>query len=166
MADDSAESVSSCPSTDEHVEPGTVPTWFQQGRYAFARDGSKKKPIELDESDLRERFIRGSGPGGQAINKLSTNVELTHLPTGTRITCQATRSRAQNREIARRQMSQRLEWLIKKAWAPSSTKSTSRALAPSVVQSKWDKERKKKQNKRKKQKRRAHQEEAPSTPSS
>ena len=70
-------------------------------------------PIDLDERDIRERFIRGSGPGGQAINKLSTNVELVHIPTSTRITCQLTRSRAQNRVLARRQLSQRLEWLIK-----------------------------------------------------
>ena len=61
---------------------GTVPAWFSAGHYAFATDGSKKRPIILDERDLQERFIRGSGPGGQAINKLSTNVELVHiLPT-------------------------------------------------------------------------------------
>lgn len=138
------------------VPPGTLPDWFQAGAYEFARDGSKKRPITLDESDLRERFIRGRGPGGQAINKLSTNVELVHEPTGTRITCQATRSRAQNREIARRQMSQRLEWLIKQAWGPvRGGAQVPRELAPSVLQSQWDKARKRKQNKRKKQRRAA-----------
>lgn len=110
-------------------------------------------PIVLDESDLTERFIRGSGPGGQAINKLATNVDLLHTPTGTRLTCQATRSREQNRVIARRTLSQRLEWLIKKDWAPTAP-SSSRAMAPSVLQSKWDKERAKKRNKKKKQRRR------------
>lgn len=136
------------------VPPGTVPDWFTAGTYAFAPDGSKKRPIVLDESDLQERFIRGTGPGGQAINKLSTNVELIHVPTHTRITCQATRSRAQNREIARRLMSQRLEFMIKQTWAhtASSARSKERHLAPSVWQSKWDKQRKRKQNKKKKQK--------------
>lgn len=122
----------------------------------------KKMPIELDERDIRERFIRGSGPGGQAINKLSTNVELVHIPTSTRITCQLTRSRAQNRELARRQLSQRLEWLIKQNWshvsAQQGTKPVSRELSPSVIQSNWDKARKRKQNKRKKQRRRASNE--------
>lgn len=111
-------------------------------------------PIVLDENDITERFIRGSGPGGQAINKLATNVELTHIPTGTRITCQPTRSREQNRVAARRTLSQRLEWLIKKDWARTSP-SAPRAFAPSVIQSKWDKERRRKQNKKKKQRRRA-----------
>lgn len=136
------------------VPPGTLPPWFTEGAYEFAPDGSKKMPVVLDESHLTERFIRGSGPGGQAINKLATNVELIHIPTTVRITCQATRSREQNRVIARRLLSQRLEWLVKKDWART-PQSASRALAPSVLQSKWDKERRKKQNKKKKQRRRA-----------
>lgn len=136
------------------VAPGTLPDWFTAGSYTFAPDNSKKMPIVLDEADLAERFIRGSGPGGQAINKLATNVELTHKPTGLRITSQPTRSREQNRLAARRTLSQRLEWLIKKDWAPTSP-AASRALAPSVIQSKWDKERRRKQNKKKKQRRRA-----------
>lgn len=129
------------------VAPGTVPAWFTAGAYAWATDGSKKRPLHLDERDLRERFIRGSGPGGQAINKLSTNVELVHVPTHTRITCQHTRSREQNREIARRLMSQRLEWLIKQSWRGAAHRS--------VLASKWDKARQRKHTKRKKQRRRA-----------
>lgn len=153
---DEAETTTDTRAEPVRVPPGTLPDWFTQGAYEFARDHSKKRPITLDESDLRERFIRGRGPGGQAINKLSTNVELVHEPTGTRITCQATRSRAQNREIARRLLSQRLEWLIKQAWGPvRGGAHVPRALAPSVLQSKWDKARKRKQTKRKKQQRRA-----------
>ena len=119
------------------------PAWFSAGHYAFATDGSKKRPIILDERDLQERFIRGSGPGGQAINKLSTNVELVHIPTHTRVTCQHTRSRQQNREIARRLMSQRLEWLIKQSWHPRA--------GVSVLQARIDKIRQRKYHKRKKQ---------------
>lgn len=125
------------------VPAGTVPAWFSAGHYAFATDGSKKRPIILDERDLQERFIRGSGPGGQAINKLSTNVELVHIPTHTRVTCQHTRSRQQNREIARRLMSQRLEWLIKQSWHPRA--------GVSVLQARIDKIRQRKYHKRKKQ---------------
>ncbi|WFC97075.1 hypothetical protein MBRA1_003740 [Malassezia brasiliensis] len=136
------------------VAPGTVPAWFARGAYAFAPDNSKKMPIVLDERDLEERFIRGSGPGGQAINKLATNVELVHTPTGVRITSQPTRSREQNRVAARRTLSQRLEWLIKKDWAPT-PRAASRALAPSVLASQWDKARRRKANKKKKQRRRA-----------
>ncbi|WFD07472.1 hypothetical protein MVES1_002838 [Malassezia vespertilionis] len=133
------------------VPAGTFPPWFTDA-YSFARDGSKKMPITLCETDLQERFIRGSGPGGQAINKLATNVELVHLPTGTRITCQATRSRPQNREIARRLMSQKLEYLIKKDWAFFGAGNA--MYSPSVLQSKWDKARRKKRNRQKKQRRR------------
>jgi hypothetical protein len=44
----------------------------------------------------------GSGPGGQAINKTSSSVSLIHRPTGIRVQCQATRSREDNRRIARK----------------------------------------------------------------
>ena len=36
----------------------------------------------LNEEELEERFVRGSGPGGQSVNKTSNNVILKHLPTG------------------------------------------------------------------------------------
>lgn len=88
------------------------PDWFVQGAYRRNPTKSKKEPLLLDESHLEESFIRGSGPGGQAINKLSTCVQLKHTPTGTVIRCQDTRSRPQNREHARRRMSKELERLV------------------------------------------------------
>lgn len=54
------------------------------------------------ESDLDEKFIRGSGAGGQKINKTSSCVQLMHLPTGTEVRCQVSRSQAMNRFFARR----------------------------------------------------------------
>ncbi|MEM9281254.1 MAG: peptide chain release factor-like protein [Verrucomicrobiota bacterium] len=53
------------------------------------------------EEDLEERFVLGSGKGGQKINKTSSCVYLKHLPTGIEVSCQDTRSREKNREIAR-----------------------------------------------------------------
>ncbi|SNX86651.1 uncharacterized protein MEPE_05360 [Melanopsichium pennsylvanicum] len=118
-----------------------LPEWFTAGTYTL-QPGSRKYPLTLDEQDLAEKFIRGSGPGGQAINKLSTNVQLTHLPTGIKLTCQETRSRDRNRELARRRMSLTLEKLVRGE------------AGGSRIDRKIEKERKKKMNKKKKQKKR------------
>jgi hypothetical protein len=72
---------------------GTLPTWYLEGKYTRNPSKSKKEPLLLDASHLTETFIRGSGPGGQAINKLSTCVQIKHAPTGLVIRCQETRSR-------------------------------------------------------------------------
>ena len=58
--------------------------------------------LGIAESDLEEQFIRGSGPGGQKINKTSICVRLTHRPSGLEVRCQASRSQAMNRFLARR----------------------------------------------------------------
>jgi peptide chain release factor len=54
--------------------------------------------VRLD--DVEERFVRGSGPGGQKINKTSSTVWLRHDPTGVEVRCQRERSQAANRELA------------------------------------------------------------------
>jgi len=51
----------------------------------------------------------GRGPGGQAINKTNSSVSLIHIPTGIRVQSQPTRSRAQNRIIARQILKERLD---------------------------------------------------------
>ena len=61
------------------------------------------------ESDLRETFIRSSGPGGQKVNKTSSCVFLVHLPTGLSVKCQQERSQALNRFLARRILLDRIE---------------------------------------------------------
>ena len=58
-------------------------------------------PIILNENDLLEEFVRGSGPGGQSINKSMNRVRLTHTPTGMTVTCQDQRDLTSNRKIAR-----------------------------------------------------------------
>lgn len=67
------------------------------------------------ESDLEEEFIRGSGAGGQKINKTSVVVQLKHLPTGLMVRCQESRSQAFNRFMARRLLVEKLEERILKA---------------------------------------------------
>jgi protein subunit release factor B/uncharacterized protein (UPF0248 family) len=65
--------------------------------------------VELMEEDLEETFVRGSGPGGQKINKTSNRVVLIHKPTRLRVECQDTRSLQQNRKIARKRMKDKLD---------------------------------------------------------
>lgn len=65
--------------------------------------------LGISENDLKEDFIKGSGKGGQKINKTSSCVQLTYLKTGLVIKCQETRSRELNRFLARRILAERLE---------------------------------------------------------
>ena len=67
------------------------------------------KRLEVSEEDLEEKFIRGSGKGGQKINKSSTCVFLKHRPSGIEVKCQENRSRAMNRFLARRNLCNKLE---------------------------------------------------------
>jgi peptide chain release factor len=65
--------------------------------------------LGIREADLLEKFVRGSGAGGQKINKTSNCVFLKHLPTGVCIKCQVDRSREMNRFLARRELCEQLE---------------------------------------------------------
>ncbi|KAF2207780.1 hypothetical protein CERZMDRAFT_10894, partial [Cercospora zeae-maydis SCOH1-5] len=67
----------------------------------------------IPEKDIEETFLKGSGPGGQKINKTSSAVQLKHLPTGIVVKNQETRSRDQNRKNARRILGERLEEMEK-----------------------------------------------------
>ncbi|PVH85502.1 hypothetical protein DL98DRAFT_650925 [Cadophora sp. DSE1049] len=71
------------------------------------------RPQPLDESEFTEAFLKGSGPGGQKINKTSSAVQLKHIPTGMVLKVQATRSRTQNRKIARQMLAERVDELEK-----------------------------------------------------
>lgn len=60
--------------------------------------------LGIRESEIDEHFIKGSGPGGQKINKTASCVYIKHLPSGKEVKCQAGRSQALNRFLARREL--------------------------------------------------------------
>ena len=71
----------------------------------------RMRRLGIRKQDLRETFIRASGPGGQKVNKTSSCVFLRHLPSGLAVKCQRERSRALNRFLARRQLLDKIERL-------------------------------------------------------
>jgi peptide chain release factor len=62
-------------------------------------------------SDVEERFVRGSGPGGQKINKTSSTVCLRHRPTQAEVRVQKERLQSANRQLAWEQLCDKLEEL-------------------------------------------------------
>ncbi|KAI0811164.1 RF-1 domain-containing protein [Irpex lacteus] len=87
--------------------PPAVPRFYSQ----LTKAAKNRTVPEIREEDLEESFVRGSGPGGQSINKTENNVQLLHKPTGIRVTCQQTRSLSQNRAIARKILRDKLDKL-------------------------------------------------------
>lgn len=69
----------------------------------------RMEQMDVREEDLIEKFILGSGKGGQKVNKTSSCVYLKHVPTGIEVKCSRERSRALNRFFARRELCEKLE---------------------------------------------------------
>jgi len=63
----------------------------------------------IQEADLQESFIRGSGSGGQKVNKTASCVQLLHRPSGLEVKVQEARSQALNRFFARRRLCELME---------------------------------------------------------
>ncbi|RWS09574.1 Zinc finger BED domain-containing protein 5-like protein [Dinothrombium tinctorium] len=70
------------------------------------------KVPKLSEGELEEKFISGSGPGGQNVNKAVNCVFLRHVPTGVFVKVHQARELHRNREIARQLLTYKLDDLI------------------------------------------------------
>ncbi|KNZ61100.1 hypothetical protein VP01_1451g4 [Puccinia sorghi] len=89
---------------------------FSQCHILFKKKKSIPAIPPLDENELIEQFVRGSGPGGQAVNSGSSHlfpetnnaVSLMHKPTGIRVQAHTHRSREANRNQARRVLAERV----------------------------------------------------------
>ncbi len=78
----------------------------------FEEVQNRMAKLGIKEEDLIEKFILGSGRGGQKINKTSSTVYLKHLPSGIEVKCQRGRSRELNRLYARRELCERMEEIV------------------------------------------------------
>lgn len=73
----------------------------------------KAAALKIFPQDIKEQFVRGSGKGGQKMNKTSSTVVLRHLPTGIDVKCQKHREQSKNRLSAYKLLILKIEEKIK-----------------------------------------------------
>ena len=76
---------------------------------------SRIQRLKINLSEIEEQFVRGSGHGGQKINKTSSCVWLRHLPTGIEVRCQEHREQSKNRLSAYKLLILKIEDRVKGA---------------------------------------------------
>lgn len=74
---------------------------------------SKAEGLNIFSQDITEQFVRGSGAGGQKVNKTASTVLLRHIPTGIEVRCQKYREQSKNRVAAYKLLIIKIEDKIK-----------------------------------------------------
>ncbi len=82
--------------------PIPIPEFFEK----------KAEALKILPEDIVETFVRGSGKGGQKINKTSSMVVLRHQPTGVEVRCQKHREQSKNRLSAYKLLINKIEFLF------------------------------------------------------
>ena len=113
--------------------------------------------MKIFEKDIKETFVRSSGPGGQNVNKVATCVVLVHLPTNIQIKSQQERSQGLNRykarcllveKIEKQQRALRQRIIDERQKKKKQERKRSRASKEKMLQSKKQKSQKKKGRRR------------------
>ncbi len=72
----------------------------------------KAAKLHVEAEDIEEKFVRGSGAGGQKVNKTANTVWLKHLPTGVEVKVQRHRERERNRKSAYKLLINKIEDIV------------------------------------------------------
>jgi len=79
-------------------------------------DPNDKLKFNFNRSEVEKQYTRSGGKGGQNVNKVSSCVILTHIPTGIQIKCQDTRDQKKNEEIAFERLEEKLRLIEEEKW--------------------------------------------------
>jgi peptide chain release factor len=98
-------------STSKHADP--ISNKLTAGTKSVTRNVPPR--FVLNEADITETFCRGSGPGGQSVNKSMNKVRLVHIPTGISVASHDQRDLTSNRSIARKLLRDKVDLFLNDA---------------------------------------------------